>query len=200
MNGKSGVHRVKRDVDRFWLKQQLARQRMNLDAFGKALARGTRRDAPLDKASLSRRLKGAIPFTTLEAQAMARIFDVPVEEVLSRIGGSSDAIPIVGTMDGSGNAVVSLKSHEKLVQLRLETSDAWNGSCVTLKTTSANPLNASRGIYLVAMSTAPDVLRQFLGVVGQKALLAPVFGTGDIQQIPVDQVKGLRRAVRVDLA
>jgi hypothetical protein len=196
----SGVHRVKRDVDRFWLKQQLARKQMTLEAFGRALAKATKRPTPLDKASLSRRLKGAIPFTTLEAQAMHKLFDVPVDEVLARIGASHDAIPVIGKVDGTGAATATVRSHEALVQLRLETADGWNGSCFTFRTVATPPATATRGLYLVSLAREGDVLRQWLGVVGNTALIAPVFGAGDIQQVPVGQVRGLRRAIRIDLA
>jgi len=197
--GSAGVHRVKRNVDSRWLKRQLKDHGLTLEKFAIALAKETKRDEPLDKASICRRLKGQIPFPAIEAEALARMFKQPIETVLAKIGGTTGEPPIVGTVSASGDADVKVDAGRSvgLQRLVLDTRDGWCGAIVfaAVKPTSAD--KARRGLYLVGLQDGETKLVQVIGATGGMLLTASMFGESTVS-LAFGEIKNLCRITKIE--
>lgn len=197
--GSAGVHRVKRNVDRLWLKHELDRREMTLASFATALAKETGRDAPLDKASIHRRIQGKIPFTALEAEAMARMFATPVETILAKIGGAASEPPVIGTIDAAGSVDVRASPSRSDQQLRLtmETRDGWDGATVYAAVRSTPVQDARRGLYLARLTNGETRMLQVIGAIGSAVVTASPHGemTNNLQGY---EIKALCRIVKIE--
>ncbi len=90
--GTGGVHRKKVYVNMQWLRMRMMKAGFETDdAFARELCNRIGRRTLLDKASMSRRMHGRIPFTAIEVQAMAHIFETTMEEIMPHIGGLPSA-------------------------------------------------------------------------------------------------------------
>lgn len=197
--GFAGVHRIKRDVDRLWLKRQLTDNDLTLESFAASLAKHTKREEPLDKASISRRIKGQIPFTTIEAEAMARMFRQPIETVLAKIGGASEEPPLVGAITDSGSVDVraSKARSASLQRLVLDTRDGWQGAIVFAAAKPTPASSARRGLYLAATKDGKSCVIQVIGATGSTLMTAALHGeiTNNLQ---VTEIKELCRVTKIE--
>jgi len=198
--GPAGIHRVKRNVDRRWLKHQLDERGFTLATFASALARETHREAPLDKASIHRRIQGKIPFTALEAEALAHMFSTPIETVLAKIGGAASDPPMVGTIGAVGNAdVKAVAIHSASLQrLVLDTRDGWNGAIVFASVHSIPASSAGRGLYLATLANGETRVLQVIGATGGILLTASMFGDSTAS-VAFSEIKELRRLAKIEL-
>lgn len=198
---RSGFHRLKRDVDRLWMNEQLRRLNLTVAGFGKVLAAEMRRALPFDKSSMSRRLEGRIPFTAKEAEALSKIFDAPLAEVLRRVGSSIDAAPLeVGSVTADGDVETRLDAgRAQTYQLRLTAEDGWSDALLTVRRQAVAQASATRGLYIVTRGDHVR-LRQFLGMHGKALLLAAPFDASQpIASIDQADVTRMCRVVRIDL-
>lgn len=200
---RAGVHRKKRQVDRLWFNYQLGQAGLTVTAFGTALAREMKRDEPYDKSSMTRRLQGKIPFTATECEALSRLFNTPVEEVLQRVGSSgNDTAAAVGTVNVDGHVALTLDvpPRDKFYRLGLDAQDGWESAVLTVNAACILPAHASRGVYIVHANGSKACLRQFLGVHGKQALLAAPFDASKPVE-PTDSAKihAMQRVVKITL-
>jgi len=93
-------------VDTKWFRDRLADQRLS--------QRGLARQLGLDPAAVSLTLRGKREMKIAEAAAIARLLGVPADEVMEhagvRIASKNTLIPIGGTMDGTAEVHVDLKT------------------------------------------------------------------------------------------
>lgn len=200
---RAGVHRKKRLVDRLWLNYKLQQAGLTVTAFGTALAREMKRKIPYDKASVSRRLSGRIPFTALEVEALSRLFNTPLEEVLQRVGSSgNETAEAVGTVSIDGHVTLDLKipPRDRLYRLALSAQDGWENATLTVSAACILPTAAPRGIYIIHANGSKACLKQFLGTHGKQALLAAPFdASAPVETREVNKIHAMQRVTKITL-
>lgn len=200
---RAGVHRKKRQVDRLWFNYQMQQAGLTVTAFGEHLAREMKRKVPYDKASMTRRLQGKIPFTALECEALSRMFSTPLEEVLQKVGSSiTEIAATVGTVGVDGRVTLSLDipPRDKFYRLSLAAQDGWENAVLTVNAACLVPASASRGIYVVHASGNKACLKQFLGTHGKQALLAAPFDTSaPVEAKGADAIRAMQRVTKITL-
>lgn len=201
---RAGVHRKKRQVDRLWLNYQLNQAGLTVTGFGAALAKEMKRKLPYDKASVSRRLSGRIPFTAMEVEALSRLFNTPLDEVLQRVGSSGNDViaAAVGTVgpDGRVSLTLNVPARDKFYRLALSAQDGWEGAMLTVNAACTIPAAANRGIYVVHANGSKACLKQFLGTHGKQALLAAPFdASAPVETAETAKIHAMQRVVKITL-
>ena len=175
-----GVHRIKACPDSAQLKRWMRKAGVTQEQLARELESRTGRR--IDTASMSRRMRGMIPFKADEVAAMAEFFTVPYEDVLRAVGGIRGGAPATGVVDDEGYVAFLVNSKESRQTVRFKTADALNEAVLTVKMCPKETRSAPRGIYLVQITPPKIYLRQVLDRVGGKWITASLFGDPKIEQ------------------
>lgn len=175
-----GVHDIKAKVDRLWFRQQKERTGLTQKQLGEALASELGLRA-FDEAQISRRLSGRNRWTAQETQALAKILEVPLADVMRAVGGAAEN-PTTGTLDDSGRVVFQATSREPTQTVTFQTTNALNHATLTVKMCPRRTTTATTGIYVIRMGD-DDILclKQVMARVGKEWVLANVFGEAKIE-------------------
>lgn len=182
----AGVHRKKASPDRLWFRRMMEKAGIDgQEALGKALGKELRCE-PYSPALISRRLSGHILWTAEETQALARLFRVPVTEVMTAIGAAAPP-PLTGSIDVTGSVTFSQDVPNPVQILRFDSNDGLAGATATIELVRS-PV---RGV-LVVKANGHATLRQCIGQVGDETILSPLFGAPR-----TEHVKNIRWTARV---
>lgn len=175
-----GVHDIKAKVDRLWFRQQKDRIGVTQKQLGEALAHELGLKL-FDEAQISRRLSGRNRWTAAETQALAKIFGVPLEEVMRAVGGAAEN-PTTGTIDDTGRVIFQATSREPTQSVTFKTTNALQGATLTVRICPRKTTTSATGVYVVQVGKDEIFcLKQVMARVGQEWVLANVFGEAKIE-------------------